>query len=149
MKRAHLSAVARRLGFFQIDSVNVLQRAHYLPLYSRLGPYDVELLHAAAGRAPRLLVEYWAHEAALVDVDLWPAMTHKMQSKHGMWGALARVGAEQPELIEAVYEQVGQFGPVTARELTIGAPPAENQPPRKGPGVRTPCFQTSFSAVCP
>ncbi|HPU14291.1 MAG TPA: crosslink repair DNA glycosylase YcaQ family protein [Aeromicrobium sp.] len=129
VKRVHLASVVRRLGFFQIDSVNVLQRAHYLPLYSRLGPYDVDLLHAAAGRSPRLLVEYWAHEAALVDVDLWPAMAHKMQSKHGMWGSLERIGAEQPELIEAVFEQVGQLGPITARELDrqLGGPQRDRE----------------------
>ena len=65
----HLNATIARLGFFQIDSVNVLQRAQYLPLYSRMGPYDVDLIHRAAGRAPRRLFEYWAHEAAFVDVE--------------------------------------------------------------------------------
>ncbi len=50
----------------QVDSVNVLQRAHYMPLYSRMGPYDVDLLHRRASeRRPRRLVEYWAHVQAL------------------------------------------------------------------------------------
>lgn len=115
--RPHVAAVARRLGFFQIDSVNVLQRAHYLPLYSRLGPYDVNLLHRAAGRHPRLVFEYWAHEAALVDVALWPAMHHRMRSTHGMWGGMARLADEQPDLVESVFAAVQQFGPVTARAL--------------------------------
>ncbi len=117
VRRSHVAAVARRLGFFQIDSVNVLQRAHYLPLYSRVGPYDVDLLHRAAGRSPRLLFEYWAHEAALVDVELWPAMSHKMRSGRGMWGGMAQLAAEQPDLVEQVHAAVGRFGPVTAREL--------------------------------
>lgn len=117
VRREHVARVARRLGFFQIDSVNVLQRAHYLPLYSRLGPYDTDLLHRAAGRAPRLLFEYWAHEAALVDVDLWPAMSHKMRSGRGMWGGMARAAEENPELIDEVEAAVARFGPVTAREL--------------------------------
>ncbi|MFO6451340.1 MULTISPECIES: winged helix-turn-helix domain-containing protein [unclassified Aeromicrobium] len=117
VRREHVARVARRLGFFQIDSVNVLQRAHYLPLYSRLGPYDTELLHRAAGRAPRLLFEYWAHEAALVDVDLWPAMSHKMRSGRGMWGQMARTAAENPTLIDDVEAAVARFGPITAREL--------------------------------
>ncbi|WP_286929527.1 MULTISPECIES: winged helix-turn-helix domain-containing protein [Aeromicrobium] len=117
VRREHVARTAQRLGFFQIDSVNVLQRAHYLPLYSRLGPYDTELLHRAAGRAPRLLFEYWAHEASLVDVDLWPAMSHKMRSGRGMWGAMARTADENPDLIDQVESAVAQWGPITAREL--------------------------------
>ena len=61
-----------RTGLFQIDSVNVLTRAHFLPLFSRLGPYPVELLERAAYRAPRELFEYWGHEASLLPVDAQP-----------------------------------------------------------------------------
>ncbi len=76
----HVNRIIERLGFFQIDSVNVLARAHYMPLFSRLGPYDRELLHRAASRRPRRLFEYWAHEAALVDVKLWQAFQFRMDS---------------------------------------------------------------------
>ena len=94
----HLNAVIARLGFFQIDSVNVLQRAHYLPMFSRMGPYDVELLHRAAGRSPRRLFEYWAHEAAFVDVNLRPAFQFRMDSGARMWGSMARIAEEQARL---------------------------------------------------
>ena len=50
-----------RTGVLQVDSVNVLQRAHFMPLYSRMGPYDVDLLRRASVRRPRRVVEYWAH----------------------------------------------------------------------------------------
>ena len=60
----------QRTGVLQVDSVNVLQRAHYMPLFSRMGPYDTDLLHRAAERRPRRIVEYWAHVQAFMPVDL-------------------------------------------------------------------------------
>lgn len=108
--------VIDRLGLFQIDSVNVLARAHYMPLFSRLGPYDVELLHRAAGRGPRRLFEYWAHEAALVDVRLWQAMQFRMQTGERMWGGIASI-AERPDFVEWVFEEVRDRGPLTARQI--------------------------------
>ena len=113
----HLNAVVARLGFFQIDSVNVLQRAQYLPMYSRAGPYDVDLLHRAAGRAPRRLFEYWAHEAAFVDVNLRPAFQFRMDSGARMWGSMARIIEEQPDLVSWVLDEVRTKGPLTAREI--------------------------------
>jgi uncharacterized protein YcaQ len=113
----HVNAVIARLGLFQIDSVNVLQRAHYLPLFSRLGAYDVELLHRAAARAPRRLVEYWAHEAALVDVRLWPALQWRMADASGMWGGVQQLATEKPEVVAGVLDEVRVRGPLTARDI--------------------------------
>jgi uncharacterized protein YcaQ len=118
----HLNATIARLGFFQIDSVNVLQRAQYMPLYSRMGPYDVDLIHRAAGRAPRRLFEYWAHEAAFVDVNLWPAFRFRMDSGARMWGSMARIIEEQPDLVAWVLEEVRANGPLTAREIEHDTP---------------------------
>ena len=118
----HLNATIARLGFFQIDSVNVLQRAQYLPLYSRMGPYDVGLIHRAAGCAPRRLFEYWAHEAAFVDVNLWPAFRFRMDSGARMWGSMARIIEDKPDLVAWVLEEVRANGPLTAREIEHDAP---------------------------
>jgi len=118
----HLNRVVERLGFFQIDSVNVLVRAHYVPLFSRLGPYDRELLHRAASRRPRRLFEYWAHEAALVDVNLWQAFQFRMESGARMWGNMARIIREKPEFVAWVLEEVRAKGPLTAREIEHDAP---------------------------
>ncbi len=113
----HLNATIARLGFFQIDSVNVLQRAQYLPLFSRMGPYDPDLIHRAAGRAPRRLFEYWAHEAALVDVRFWPALRFRMEDPIGLWGGPRRIAEEKPDLVERVLDDVRTSGPVTARDI--------------------------------
>jgi uncharacterized protein YcaQ len=118
----HLNAAIARLGFFQIDSVNVLQRAQYLPLYSRMGPYDVDLIHRAAGRAPRRLFEYWAHEAAFVDVNLRPAFQFRMDSGARMWGSMARIIEKKPDVVAWVLDEVREHGPLTAREVQHDAP---------------------------
>jgi uncharacterized protein YcaQ len=104
-----------RTGVLQVDSVNVLQRAHYMPLYSRMGPYDVGLLRRAAERRPRRVVEYWAHVQALMPVDLWPLMQHRMEkyrAERGKWGFTADADLE-PRVLDAVRDR----GPVTARDL--------------------------------
>ena len=118
----HLNAAIARLGFFQIDSVNVLQRAQYLPLYSRMGPYDVDLIHRAAGRAPRRLFEYWAHEAAFVDVNLRPAFQFRMDSGARMWGSMAQIIEKKPDVVAWVLDEVREHGPMTAREVQHDAP---------------------------
>jgi uncharacterized protein YcaQ len=115
----HVNTVIDRLGLFQIDSVNVLQRAHYLPLFSRLGRYDPGLLDRAAGRAPRRLFEYWAHEAALVDVRLWPALQWRMRDASSMWGGVQQLADEKPEVVQLVVDDVRARGPLTARQVEL------------------------------
>src|ERR687896_1598412 len=74
--RRHLGRVLGRVRLLQLDSVNIAVRAHYMPVFSRLGPYDRALVDDAAwshsARKPRLLVEAWAHEASLLPVEEWP-----------------------------------------------------------------------------
>ncbi|HEX7338622.1 MAG TPA: crosslink repair DNA glycosylase YcaQ family protein [Rhodanobacteraceae bacterium] len=115
----HVAATIARLGLFQIDSVNVLTRAHYMPLFSRLGPYDKELLHRASGKAPRKLFEYWAHEAALVDVSLHAALRFRMQSGERMWRSMERVAREQPALVQSVFDEIRERGALTARDIKL------------------------------
>jgi len=105
-----------RTGVLQVDSVNVLARAHLMPLYSRMGPYDLGLLaRAASGSETRRVLEYWAHVQAYMPVDLWPAMQWRMASyraQRGKWGFTADATLE-PSVLAAVRER----GPVTARDL--------------------------------
>jgi len=115
---------ARTLGrtqVLQIDSVNVVQRAHYMPLYSRMGPYDVELLHRASGASPRRVVEYWAHVAAFMPVELWPHMRHRMrffEERGHEWSAIRH----RPELVGELIDEVRARGASTSRDLDDGLP---------------------------
>ena len=123
-----LRRVLKRVGLLQIDSVNVLERAHYLPAFSRLGPYPRDLLDRASQRAPRRLFEYWGHEASLLPVDLHPLLRWRMERAAGdAWGGMRRIQRDRPELVARILEQVAERGPVAASEL------AESEPRRSGP----------------
>jgi uncharacterized protein len=118
-----LRRVFSRVALVQIDSVNVLERAHYLPAFSRLGPYDREALDRLSHRAPRRLFEYWGHEASLLPVDLQPLLRWRMdRAAHEAWGSMQRVQRDRPELVADVLAQVRERGPIAASELDHDAP---------------------------
>jgi uncharacterized protein YcaQ len=116
--RALRSRVLDRVGLIQIDSVNVLQRAHYLPAFSRLGPYDTDLLDKLSHYAPRRLFEYWGHEASLIPVALQPHLRWRMRRAHDdAWGGMRRIARDRPELVAAVLDDLRARGPLTAAQL--------------------------------
>ena len=132
--RAHLKKLVARLQVLQLDSVSVSVRAHYAPVFSRLGAYDREVLDRAAwshsARSPRLLIEYWAHEAALMAVDDWPLLRWRMrQYQHGRWGT--EIVKKNPRLADDVLAAVAVLGPSTAGQIEAYL---ESEPRgRKGP----------------
>jgi uncharacterized protein YcaQ len=106
--------VIDNIGLVQIDSVNVLARAHYMPFYSRLGPYRETMLDELAYER-RELFEYWGHEASFIPMNLYPAMRPRMESEPRRWIDKAR--HEFPEIIDDVMEQVKQRGPLSVSDL--------------------------------
>jgi len=129
-----LRRLISRIQVLQLDSVSVAVRAHYAPVFSRLGPYDRDVLDRAAwshsARSPRLLVEYWAHEAALMAVDDWPLLRWRMREyTHGRWGT--QIVRKNPRLADDVVAAVKELGPATAGQIEahLGA----EQRGRKGP----------------
>lgn len=113
--------VAARLGLLQIDSVNVLVRAHYMPLFSRLGAYDTALLdgQAYAGRKRRFF-EYWGHEASLLPCQLYPLMRWRMDDAargERIYKGVKHFAVRRRNLIERVRREVETRGALAASEI--------------------------------
>lgn len=122
--RRVLATGVRRLGLLQLDSVNVAVRAHYMPLYARLGAYDRGTLDALAWprtpaeRRRRTMVEFWAHEASLLPIEDWPLLRWRMRdntSRRSRW--LAAALEHRPGLLDAVHDAVAAQGPLEAGQV--------------------------------
>ncbi|MGH2356185.1 MAG: winged helix-turn-helix domain-containing protein [Chloroflexota bacterium] len=141
----HVRRVLDRVGVLQLDSVNVVCRSHYLPVFARLGPYPRPLLDEMAwGSRGRELFEYWGHQASLLPLGVHPLVRWRMQaaqqwnwetwswpgSRSGWrtslgplmaapWAVLSgmmRIGKERPGFVDAVLAVVRDRGPVAAGE---------------------------------
>jgi uncharacterized protein YcaQ len=125
--RRHLARVLGRVRLLQLDSVNVAVRAHYMPLFSRLGPYHRALVDDAAwahtARRPRLLVEAWAHEASLVPVQEWPLLWSGA-FRDRWWRSYQPIVDRHPGLVDDVLAAVKELGPIGsgALEKAVEAP---------------------------
>ena len=123
--QAQLRREIERLALHQIDSVNVISRAHYLPAFSRLGIYDRGLFdHAAWGPKPaRRMFEYWAHEASLLPLDLHPLLRWRMaeadRGERG-WTALRQFATERRAETDAVLDRIRGEGPLAASDFDEG-----------------------------
>ncbi|MEA3065585.1 MAG: uncharacterized protein QOJ27_2037 [Sphingomonadales bacterium] len=120
-----LRRTVARLGLHQIDSVNVLVRAHYLPAFSRLGAYDRGLIDRAAWgpRRERRLFEYWAHEASLLPLEMHPLLRWRMaEAERGEigWGSLRAYAGERRPEAEALLARIRAEGPLAASDFEEG-----------------------------
>jgi hypothetical protein len=123
--RGTLLRTIRRLGLHQIDSVNVLVRAHYLPAFSRLGGYDrTQLDRMAWGRrSERRLFEYWAHEASLLPLELHPLLRWRMAAAdrgEAGWGGIRVFAGERRGEAEAILQRIRTEGPLAASGFEHG-----------------------------
>lgn len=121
---AKMAPAISRLNLLQIDSVNVLVRSHYLPLYSRLGPYPRATLDLRSFQQPRrALFEAWAHEASLLPLDLHPLMRWRMaraRAGNGTYAGMDRFGREERAYLKQVLDFVRRNGPTTASAVPGG-----------------------------
>jgi uncharacterized protein len=112
---AHLRKLAARLHAFQIDSVNVLVRAHYMPAFARLGPYRMEGLDSLA-YGKRELFEYWGHATCLMPISLYPLVRYRMDKHRELTQEFMR--SDGGRYMASVYTEVVERGPITAAELS-------------------------------
>jgi uncharacterized protein YcaQ len=134
--RRHLAKVLSRTQLLQLDSVNVAVRAHYMPLFSRIGAYPMDLLDEAAwsdsARRPRMLVEYWAHVASLIPVEDWPLLRRRMRDyAEGGGGYFGDVRA-QSALLADVLAVVRRLGPLGAGAIEDELGGGDGSRPRGG-----------------
>lgn len=138
--RRHLKKVLSRVRLIQLDSVNVAVRAHYAPLFARLGAYDPALVDDAAwahsAKRPRMLVEYWAHEASLIPVEDWPLL-HSGAKRPGWWRNYRPLVDASPGLVDDVLAVVRNWAR-SARAVSSARSPGRRSalPARGGSGRR-------------
>lgn len=109
-----------RLGLLQIDSVNILVRAEYLPLFSRLGCYDLALLDAVTAARPRRFFEYWGHEASLLPIECQPLLRWRMARAlrgQGVWKQLEPSAGEKRGEADALLARIETEGPLAASDV--------------------------------
>ena len=126
--RRHLARVLSRIGVLQMDSVAVLARAHYMPLFSRLGAYPTSLLDEAAWGRKRSLFEFWGHEASLLPMAMHPLFRWRMEdaaSGRTTWAFLAKFAKEEHRYIAAVLAHITAEGATAASAL---------EGPKRAPG---------------
>ncbi len=113
--RRHFRRVFSDIGLLQLDSVNVISRSHYLPVFARIGGYSRDALDTFTTDGTEVF-EYWGHEASLLPVQVYPLFRHRMD---GMtpWRGVRRMEEEHPGYLDAVYEEIARHGPLTVSDL--------------------------------
>jgi uncharacterized protein YcaQ len=114
-------AVVDRLGLLQVDSVNVFERAHYMPLFSRLGKFDKGELESAMGGFHPQLIEYWAHEASIVRIENWPLYRWRMNAYRDKYSTKWGMEAGNKKLVEQITSQLRANGPMTTGQFETEA----------------------------
>lgn len=112
----HLRRVIDRIGVVQLDSVNVVARAHYLTFFARLGNYPMRLADRLGWETGEM-VEYWAHMAALIPVEDWPLFRHRMGQLGWHWPSMDRWMTENPDAVAQVIKEVVDRGALRPDQL--------------------------------
>jgi len=117
VEKTDVYATVDRLGCLQIDTINVVERAHYLTLWTRLGHYNKEHLDELAYR-DRLLFEHWAHSACYIPFKDYRYYIKSMEvRREEMRARFAKRSKADPELIDRVLKRVRDEGPLSSKDF--------------------------------
>jgi hypothetical protein len=117
---AALLGLVRRMGFVQLDSINYVERAHHLTLFSRLDGYRREHLARLLER-DRSLFEHWTHDASAVPVEWFAhwkprfARAARRIRANGWWAE--RMGGEPDKVLKAVRGRIEREGPLRSQDF--------------------------------
>jgi uncharacterized protein YcaQ len=111
----HFRRLMDRIGVLQLDSVNVVSRSHYLPVFARLGPYEHAALDRYTARSGELF-EYWGHVASLIPSDQHRLFRWRMD-EFKPWRSIAKLEREHPGYVDQVYRAVAERGPLRTADL--------------------------------
>ena len=109
---AHIARLVADTGGLQLDSINVIDRAHYLTVWSRFGAYDKLALDRLVYRR-RALFEYWAHAACLVPTEHFPCWRRAMLDYHTRsrgWARWLKKNRGTLALVEQALREGGPLG---------------------------------------
>ncbi|MES2094173.1 MAG: crosslink repair DNA glycosylase YcaQ family protein [Actinomycetota bacterium] len=112
-----LNLAIDRLGLLQLDSVNVFERSHYLPLFARLGTYDKTLLDRLVFDRRGPYLEYWAHEAAIIPGDAWPLFRWRMDANRQRYSKPGSWVAENAAMLDWLRAELADRGDLAASEI--------------------------------
>ena len=111
----HFRRTLDRMTILQIDSVNVFARSHFMPMFSRLGPYDRDALDKWVWGSGENH-EFWSHEASITSMELYPLLRHRMGTRR--WGEASTFGSEHADYLAAVLAEVAADGPISVGDLS-------------------------------
>jgi len=114
--RRHFRRVIDRIGLLQLDSVNAVQRSHYLPMWSRLGSYSIEALDDYTARSGEMF-EYWGHVASLMPVELHRLFRWRMAEMEP-WRRVQDVIGGHPDYVPSILAEIAERGPLTVSDLS-------------------------------
>ena len=116
--KKHVYSIIENLGCLQIDTISVVERAHYLTLWSRLGKYDKDHLDSLAYR-DRKLFEYWAHAACYVPTEHYQYYIESMEvRKKELITRLKKRTGKGKELIDHVIKRIKDEGPLASKDFS-------------------------------